>query len=79
MGMTTAIGGGILRDLLIREIPFVLKKRIYAVASLCGAFTYWGFCRLAGEEAAVLGGVLVTFLLRMLATWFKWDLPKAIR
>ncbi len=80
MGMTTAIGGGVLRDLLIREIPFVLKKRIYAVASLCGAGLYWACWRLhAGEEAAVLAGVLITFLLRMLATRFKWNLPKAIR
>ena len=80
MGMTTAIGGGILRDMLIREIPFVLKKRIYAVASLCGAFLYWLCWEMqAGEESAVLAGVLITFLLRMLATRFKWDLPKAIR
>lgn len=80
MGMTTAIGGGVLRDLLIREIPFVLKKRIYAVASLCGSLFYWACWSLrAGEEAAVLAGVFITFLLRMLATYFKWDLPKAIR
>lgn len=78
-GMITAIGGGILRDLLIREIPFVLKKRIYAVASLCGAFVYWLLgAGPAGEELAVFGGVAVTFLLRILATIFKWNLPKAL-
>ena len=41
MGMITGIGGGILRDLLVREIPFVLKKRVYAVASILGAGTYF--------------------------------------
>ena len=41
MGMITGIGGGILRDLLVREIPFVLKKRVYAVAAILGATSYY--------------------------------------
>ena len=78
MGMTTAIGGGVLRDLLLREIPFVLKKRIYAIAAICGALAYYIGWRLAlPETVSLLAGVGVTFVLRLLATAFKWNLPKA--
>ena len=78
MGMTTAIGGGVLRDLLLREIPFVLKKRIYAIAAICGALAYYIGWRLSlPETVSVLAGVGVTFVLRLLATAFKWNLPKA--
>lgn len=79
MGMTTAIGGGVLRDLLLREIPFVLKKRIYALAAICGALAYYllWLTALPGT-LALFAGVGTTFVLRLLATFFKWDLPKAL-
>lgn len=79
MGMTTAIGGGVLRDLMLREIPFVLKKRIYALAAICGALVYY-LLRLAGlsDTLALFAGVAATFVLRLLATIFKWNLPKAL-
>jgi uncharacterized membrane protein YeiH len=37
LGMPTGIGGGVLRDILAGEVPFVLRKEIYALASLVGA------------------------------------------
>lgn len=79
LGMTTAIGGGMIRDMLIREIPFVLKKRIYAVAAIAGALSYALLCR-AGMNAALAyaAGCIVTTALRILATLFKWNLPKAL-
>jgi uncharacterized membrane protein YeiH len=79
MGMTTAIGGGLLRDLLLREIPFVLKKRIYALAAICGALVYYLLWLVrAPNTVALFAGVTVTFVLRALATVFKWNLPKAL-
>lgn len=79
MGMTTAIGGGVLRDLLLREIPFVLKKRIYALAAICGALAYYLLWLTAlPDTLALFAGVGTTFVLRLLATFFKWDLPKAL-
>lgn len=79
VGMTTAVGGGLLRDVLLREIPFVLKKRIYAVAALVGALLYhylvvWQ----AGEAVAAAAAILVVFVLRILATVFHWNFPRAI-
>ena len=79
MGMTTAIGGGVLRDLLLREIPFVLKKRIYAIAAICGALVYYlGWLAGVPNALCLFAGVAVTFVLRLLATIFKWNLPKAL-
>ena len=78
MGMITGIGGGLLRDLLVREIPFVLKKRVYAVAAILGAATYYVLLHFTFSWLAMVIGVFVTFSLRMLSTVFKWNLPKAI-
>lgn len=79
LGMTTAIGGGMLRDMMIQEIPFVLKKRIYAVAAIAGALAYVGLARAGVSSALAYGaGCLVTTTLRMLATVFRWNLPKAL-
>lgn len=79
LGMITAVGGGMLRDILIKEIPFVLKKRIYAVAAIAGALCY----ALMVEHGistvwAYSAGWAVTAVLRLLATVFRWDLPRAL-
>lgn len=80
MGMTTGVGGGILRDLLSKTVPAVLKRRIYAVASIIGAATYFYMVKLsAGAPAAMLAGMLITVLIRMLATHYAWNLPRVKR
>lgn len=78
MGMITGMGGGLLRDILVREIPFVLTKRVYAVAALLGASIYYILVTLTYSWIAMIIGVLSTFGIRILSTIFKWDLPKAI-
>lgn len=79
MGLVTGIGGGLIRDLMVMEIPFVLRKRVYAVASLVGGGL---FCLLGKfqtpEYLNVFVSVFTVFLIRILATRFKWNLPKAI-
>ena len=80
MGMTTGVGGGILRDLLSKTVPAVLKRRIYAVASIIGAATYFYMVKLsAGAPVAMLAGMLITVLIRMLATHYAWNLPRVKR
>lgn len=78
LGMLTAIGGGIGRDVLTAEPPMVLLKEIYAVAALLG-----GLVVVAGELAgwpgpvsATIGATLATGL-RLLAMRFDWNLPRA--
>ena len=77
--MVTGIGGGLLRDLMIGEIPFVLRKRIYAVASILGGIVYYILYRNFQMDimSAAFIGIAVVFGLRMMATIFKWNLPKA--
>lgn len=80
MGMTTGVGGGILRDLLSKTVPAVLKRRIYAVASIIGAATYFYMVKLStGAPVAMLAGMLITVLIRMLATHYAWNLPRVKR
>ena len=80
MGMFTAVGGGMLRDLLLREIPVILHKRIYALASIFGATVYYALWSAGVFEAGcVFAGVGATFLLRILATVFEWNLPRALK
>ncbi len=79
-GVITAVGGGVLRDVILREIPFILKKRVYAIAALAGSVLYylmlqWG----AGEIWSSIAGVATVFILRILATIFHWNFPKAIK
>ena len=79
LGMTTAVGGGMIRDVLLQRIPFVLNKRVYAVAAIAGALTYWGIeVVFLNPVLAYAFGWLVTVTLRMLATIYKWNLPRAI-
>lgn len=80
MGMTTGVGGGIMRDLLSQTIPAVLKKRIYAVASIAGAGAYYVLTGLnVAGPASMLVGMAVTVVIRMLAAHYAWDLPTVRR
>ncbi|MBP3445806.1 MAG: trimeric intracellular cation channel family protein [Clostridia bacterium] len=77
LGVITGIGGGVLRDVMLREIPFVLKKRIYALASIAGGTVYYHLHNAGFDRTrAIVIAVLVTFIIRILATIFKLDLPK---
>ena len=79
LGMTTAVGGGMIRDVLLQRIPFVLNKRVYAVAAIAGALTYWALeVVFLNSVLAYTLGWLVAVTLRMLATIYKWNLPRAI-
>ena len=78
IGMVTGVGGGLTRDLIINEMPFVLKKRIYAVATLAGGLVYYLMQGHADQTVAAFTSMGVTFAIRMLATHFRWNLPPAI-
>jgi len=77
MGMTTGVGGGIFRDVLVSKTPYILKKHIYALASIVGSVIYYCI-RIATEEKAIgtVFAMLTVFVIRMLATKYCWKLPK---
>jgi uncharacterized membrane protein YeiH len=79
VGMLTAIGGGLARDLLTGEIPVVLQRDIYAVASLGGAIlvTILRGAGFAGPIPMVVAVVLITGV-RLLALYRRWHAPIAV-
>jgi len=76
-GTITAIGGGILRDVFVREIPIVFVKEVYAVASIIGIVVFYGILN-AGVEIQVASviGIVVSTGTRLLAMKYNWNLPK---
>jgi len=78
LGMLTGIGGGVVRDLLVNEIPVVLRTDLYALAALAGAavvvgghFAHWP------PTATTIAGALLCFTIRLLAMRRGWSLPPA--
>jgi uncharacterized membrane protein YeiH len=78
LGMLTGIGGGVARDVLLAEIPVVLRSDLYAIAALAGAATVVvGHLLNLPVMLTTLGGGFVCFGLRMLAIRRGWHLPVA--
>lgn len=76
VGMITAIGGGLGRDLLTGEIPIVLRREIYAVASLLGAGTVALLAHLHAQRPPLIAGTaLLVFVVRIVALRRKWQAP----
>jgi uncharacterized membrane protein YeiH len=78
MGTVTGVGGGVIRDILLARVPFVLRTDIYATAAFFGALVVV-VARRAGLPpgvAAFAGGV-ACFALRLTALAFGWHLPRA--
>lgn len=77
LGFLTAVGGGIIRDVLANTAPFVLKKHVYALVSILGAFIYY-YMRIAGLSVTLASSVVIglVFTLRLFATRYEWTLPK---
>ncbi|MBN8859292.1 MAG: trimeric intracellular cation channel family protein [Sphingobacteriales bacterium] len=77
LGIITAVGGGVLRDILLNRIPVILEKEIYASAALAGALivvagNYQNV--LPGDWIAIIG-LIICFTLRILALRYHWNLP----
>ena len=77
MGVLTGVGGGILRDVLARDIPMVFRTDIYATACLVGGSVHtisYLYFNLPLESATVLG-IIVTLTIRLFAIYWKLTLP----
>jgi uncharacterized membrane protein YeiH len=78
LGMLTGIGGGVMRDMLLAEIPVVLRAELYAVAALAGAaIVVIGEGLGLPSAAVVVAGIGLCFGLRVLAIRRGWNLPIA--
>ncbi len=77
VGVITGVGGGILRDVLAGNTPYVFVKHFYACASIIGAILCILLWNLTGQTAAMTAGAAAIVGLRFLAAHYKWSLPKA--
>lgn len=76
MGCITGSAGGVLRDLLLNKPPVILRKEIYAMASILGGIIYWGLVKL-GVNLAVTVAATFFFIviIRCLAVKYHLSLP----
>src|SRR4029079_846723 len=78
LGMLTGIGGGVLRDLLVNEIPVVLRADLYALAALAGAVVVVaGHLAHWPPTATTITGAILCFAIRLVALKRGWNLPEA--
>jgi uncharacterized membrane protein YeiH len=78
LGMLTGIGGGMVRDVLVREIPTVLRIELYAIAALLGATVVVVGRQLhMPPSVATISGAILCFALRLMAIRRGWQLPVA--
>lgn len=79
MGAITGVGGGTVRDLLLARIPTVLRSDIYAVAAMTGAAVMVLGLRMGlAPTLMTFTGAITCFLLRVIAVWRHWNLPKPV-
>ena len=77
LGMFSAVFGGVIRDTLLNELPLIFRKEIYATACLAGAAVYVAmlYGHVHGNIAAFTG-IAVVIVVRILAVYKSWSLPK---
>ncbi|HIZ80352.1 MAG TPA: trimeric intracellular cation channel family protein [Candidatus Lachnoclostridium stercorigallinarum] len=76
LGVITGVGGGILRDIMAVQTPYVLKKHIYACASLAGALCYMILLPRMERDGAVVISACLVVTIRVLARKYRWNLPR---
>jgi uncharacterized membrane protein YeiH len=76
-GVLTAVGGGILRDVFVNEIPIVFVKELYASASFVGVVIFFGLLAAGVDlDVAAIPSIVAVTGLRLLAMKYNWNLPR---
>ncbi len=77
MGCITGAAGGVIRDILINEVPLIFRKEIYAVACIAGGLVYVACFRMFGlpAELSALFSSFTVIIIRILAVRYHWHLP----
>lgn len=80
LGMVTAVGGGVARDVVLNRVPIILEKEIYAIAALVGAAIQVSGQLMEWRLALTPWfGALTCFAIRALALRYSWSLPAVRR
>ena len=77
VGVVTGVGGGVLRDMMAGDTPYIFVKHVYASASLAGALAC-ALLWLPGLELYAMGaGAVTVIVIRFLSAYYHWNLPRA--
>ncbi|HYO61846.1 MAG TPA: TRIC cation channel family protein [Actinomycetota bacterium] len=77
VGVVTAVGGGVVRDVLVTRVPVVLRREVYALAAAAGsALVVVADVIEIDRVVAGIVAVVVTVSLRLLAAYQGWNLPR---
>lgn len=76
VGVLTGVGGGVLRDMLAGNMPYIFVKHVYACASLAGAVLCVCTIERFGMPKAMILGTVAIVLVRFLSAHYKWNLPR---
>ncbi|HEY0579456.1 MAG TPA: trimeric intracellular cation channel family protein [Candidatus Nitrosocosmicus sp.] len=76
-GILTAIGGGILRDVFVNEIPIVFVKELYVTASFIGIIIFYLLLMFNDFSISAIIAVVSATSIRLLAIRYKWNLPRS--
>lgn len=77
VGLSTGVGGGVLRDIMAGDRPYIFVKHFYASASLIGGIATVLCMQFTSLKIASYVGMGLVILLRFMAARFRWSLPKA--
>ena len=75
VGTITGVGGGVLRDVMAGDTPYIFVKHVYACASAGGAVLCAALYVPLGKAPAMFLGALTVIIIRLLAAHYKWSLP----
>ena len=76
VGVITGVGGGLVRDMMAGEKPYIFVKHFYACSSIIGAAVCVEVWKLFGSAPAMIAGTAAVIILRVCAAAFRWSLPK---
>lgn len=76
VGVITGVGGGLLRDVMAGETPYIFIKHIYATAAIAGGLLFCILRPYTPPYIAMLSGAILTVIIRLLASHYRWSLPK---
>ena len=77
VGVVTGVGGGLTRDVLAGNTPYIFVRHVYAVASIVGSVACVLLWDVIGSVYAMAGGTVLIVVIRMLSAVYKWNLPRA--
>lgn len=77
LGITTAVGGGVLRDVLLNRVPVILEREVYASAALVGALivVFGRYQEKLSADWISIIALLACFSIRILAIHYHWNVP----